>query len=171
MGSVGPRFRPLQNLSAFRFFEPFVQSGEVVLETAGSLRGGQRVWVLARICRDPLVIVPGADDTVLPYVLLANGHDGTMAVRVGFTAVRTVCANALATAIQSSASKLIRVRHHAKAVAALEEIRGVMDLAMSDFTVSAEAYRRLARVQVSKTDLRQYVKNVFLPGIDKEMEH
>lgn len=161
LGVVGPRFHPLQNVDAFAFFEPLIATGEIELESAGSLRNGQRVWVLARIKRAPVVIVPAADDLVYPYLLVANGHDGTMALRVGFTAIRVVCANTLALGIEPRLSRLLRVRHHARAADALATIRDTLDLAMGQFRASAEQYRYLARHQVSPTDLRSYVMRVL----------
>jgi len=85
LGTVGKNWTPLQNKDAFEFFQPFVDSGLVTLETAGSLRKGAHVWVLARIVGDPLTIV--GDDTIQRFMLLANGHDGTMA-RQGHSLVR-----------------------------------------------------------------------------------
>lgn len=170
LGVVGPRFRPLQNVDAFAFFEPLIATGEVELESAGSLRGGQRTWVLARIKRTPIVIVPAADDIVYPYLLVANGHDGTMALRIGFTAIRVVCANTLAMAIEPSLSRLLRVRHHARAVDALAAIRDTLDLAMGQFRASTEQYRTLAQRQVSSTDLRRYVMRVLRPHAERGSE-
>src|SRR5579871_4073541 len=109
LGVVGKEWHPLQNSEAFEFFTPFVDEKQAEINTAGSLRGGQRIFVLAKIKRDPMEIVPG--DAVEKYILLSNSHDGSQAVRVGFTPIRVVCANTLAMAIGDGASQLIRLRH------------------------------------------------------------
>src|SRR5262245_7622734 len=88
LGTVGKAFVPVQNADAFEWFRPFVEAGEAAFETAGSLRSGARVWVLAKLNRDPLVVAPS--DTVDKYLLLSHGHDGTLAIRVGFTPIRVV---------------------------------------------------------------------------------
>lgn len=49
LGIVGKGFRPLQNVEAFRFFNPWLESGAAALQSAGALRGGRRVWVLAKV--------------------------------------------------------------------------------------------------------------------------
>ena len=85
LGVVGPRFCALQNRDAFRWFQPFLDAKEAALHTAGSLCEGSRVWVLAKLNRDPLVIAPG--DEVEKFLLLSHGHDGSLAVRVGFTPI------------------------------------------------------------------------------------
>lgn len=161
LGVVGPDYRPLQNRDAFAFFDPFLTAKSARLETAGSLRNGQRVWILARIASDPLQVVPG--DDVCAYLLLSNAHDGTMAVRVGFTPIRVVCANTLAGAHGSAASKLLKVRHVGDVADTLTEIRQVMDLATREFAASADQWRFLASRAVSVADLEKYVRRVFTP--------
>lgn len=160
LGVVGPTYKPLQNKHAFDFFNPFLAAGEASLETAGSLRNGQRVWVLAKINRDPSIIVPG--DEVEKYVLLSNSHDGTLAIRVGFTPIRVVCNNTLSMAIDGGSSQLIRIRHTEGAMATLEKVREIMDTANSRFEATAEQYRALARMSLSEEDLKKYVKMVFM---------
>ena len=159
LGVVGPRYCPLQNRDAFGWFQPFLDAKEAALHTAGSLRGGARVWVLAKLNRDPLVIASG--DEVEKFVLLSHGHDGSLAVRVGFTPIRVVCQNTLSMAHGSDASKLIRVRHSKSLLANLANIRDVMSLANQEFEATAEQYRRLARRSINQADLRKYVKKVL----------
>ncbi len=48
-------------------------------ETAGSLHGGKRVWMMASI---PKEYRAGPDDLIKPYVLLTNTHDGSQALRM-----------------------------------------------------------------------------------------
>ena len=90
LGTVGPRYTLLQNKDAFQWFQPFLDAQEAALHTAGSLVHGSRIWVLAKLNRDPLVIAEG--DEVEKFVLLSHSHDGSLAVRVGFTPIRVVCA-------------------------------------------------------------------------------
>ena len=164
LGVVGKGWQPLQNAEAFAWFDPFVRSGEARYETAGALRDGARVWVLAKIDRPDAVIVPQSDDRVTKYVLLSNGHDGSLAVRVGFTPIRVVCSNTLAAAHGATASKLIRLRHTGDVVGALEQVREVMNVADAEFEASADQYRALARREINGKDLETYVKRVFELG-------
>lgn len=165
LGVVGPRYCPLQNREAFGWFQPFLDAKEAALHTAGSLRGGARVWVLAKLNRDPLVVAPG--DEVEKFVLLSHGHDGSLAVRVGFTPIRVVCANTLALAHGSDASKLIRIRHSKSLRSSLEGVRKVVDAANAEFAATAEQYRWLARRDINQGDLRKYVRRVLKVGDDE----
>lgn len=159
LGVVGTSYEPLQNSDAFSFFTPFIDTKEAAIECAGSLRQGKRVFVLAKINRDPLTIK--GNDVVEKYILLSNSHDGTMAVRVGFSPIRVVCANTLAMAHNSDASKLIRVRHTGRIVSNLDKIRETMNLADQQFEATAEQYRLLASREINGADLDKYIKLVF----------
>lgn len=162
LGVVGPAWTPLQNIQAFDFFNPMIESGMATLETAGSLRGGRRVWILAKLKSDPCLIVKSADDKVEKYVLLANGHDGVFGIYTGFTPIRTVCANTLSMAISNKESRLLRLSHKKNILDALKDVREAMNLANAAFETTAEHYRKLAAHQiVNEDDLRRYVSRVF----------
>jgi Domain of unknown function (DUF932) len=77
--------RLVQNHEAFTFIDQLLGSS-IHFETAGSLHGGRRVWVLATL---PDHVEVGGDD-VRPYVLLMNSHDGSTAVVVATAPIRVV---------------------------------------------------------------------------------
>jgi phage/plasmid-like protein (TIGR03299 family) len=168
LGVVGPTYKPLQNIDAFSFFDPFVESGVATLETAGSLKQGKRVWVLAKVAGDPVEVVPG--DAVERFILLSNGHDGTLAVRVGFSGVRVVCSNTLAMAHGDKASKLLRVRHTSNTVNTLEVIQNTMKVLDQEFLATTEQFKLLAKRQVKASDLKEYIRLVFKPQVVQTVE-
>jgi len=159
LGAVGKKYTILQNRDAFRWFQPFLEAKEAALEVAGSLKGGTRIFVLARLTREPLVV--GTGDEILRFVLLSHSHDGSLAVRVGFTPIRVACANLLALAHRSKASKLIRCKHTKDLRQNMDNIRDMMNLANQEFEASAAEYRVLARKSINQADLERYVKLVF----------
>lgn len=159
LGVVGPDYTPLQNREVFACFQPFLDTGDVTLETAGSLKGGSMVWVLAKI-RAGEMTISDADD-IAHYILLSNAHDGSLAVRVGFTPIRVVCNNTLCLAHESQASKLLRARHTARLIENLEYIREIMDLARKDFYATIEQYRLLLKRKIDRNNLERYIKIVF----------
>lgn len=69
LGIVGERYRIVQNIEAFQFVDQLLGSA-MHFETAGSLHGGRRVWLLAQL---PEHIEVGGDP-VRPYVLLMNSQ-------------------------------------------------------------------------------------------------
>jgi len=163
LGVVGPRYTPLQNKDAFDWFQPFLDANECSIHTAGSLHYGQKVWVLAQLNRDNSEIVSG--DEVCKFILLSNSHDGTTAIRVGYTPIRVVCVNTLAFAHNHTNSKLIRIRHTRSSQKNLESVRDIMDNINAEFEATAEQYRFLAGKNFNQADINKYVKVVL--GIDK----
>jgi len=160
LGVVGPRYTPLQNKDAFDWFQPFLDANECSIHTAGSLHSGQKVWVLAQLNRDSSEIVPG--DEVGKFILLSNSHDGTTAIRVGYTPIRVVCANTMAMAhSKGSGSQLIRIRHTRSSQKNLEQVRDIMDNINVQFEATAEQFRFLASKNFNQADIRRYVKTML----------
>ncbi len=165
LGVVGTQYTPVQNIDAFKFFQPFLEQKQATIETAGSLRQGKKIWVQAKLSIDPIDVAQG--DTVLPYVLLSNSHDGSTAVRVGFNNIRVVCANTMAMANKSKVAKMISLRHTKNVKDTLDLIRQTMDVASREFKADAELYQRLARRDINQAEFEKYVKLVF--NTDKEI--
>jgi phage/plasmid-like protein (TIGR03299 family) len=172
LGTVGRGFRTVQNAAAFKWFQPFLDSGLATLEAAGSLRGGARVWILAKMTGADSVIVPQSDDRVTKYLLLAHGHDGSLAIRLGLTPTRVVCANTLSAAIGENAT--LRIRHTIGAAGAMDSAREIITRANGQFEYAANVFRALASIHVTSAQIRAYIDTVFpapkkpvAPSVDK----
>lgn len=163
LGTVGPSYRPISNADAFAWVQPLVESGLVRLAAAGSTRAGSRVWIRADVLgADGAPVQVGGDDTdlVLPSLLFAHGHDGSMAVRVGISATRMLCSNALAATISTSPD-LATVRHTAGAGATLAALRDVIAAGIRGFRATAETWGVLADRPCTDTAFERYVRTVF----------
>ena len=91
LGNVSKRYEVLQNIDAFSPFSVLLDNG-YNLETAGAVRNGRMVWILAK--KDEETVKVG-DDVIERYALLMNSHDGSTPVFLQPTNVRVVCANTL----------------------------------------------------------------------------
>lgn len=163
-GTVGVDWKPVQNCEMLEWFRPFVESGMATIHTAGALYDGEKVWCLAKLDGPNLEIADG--DEIARFVLLSNAHDGSRAVRVGFTPIRVVCQNTLSMAHGAEGSKLIKLLHTKNVLQNLTDIRETMNLANQQFEATAEQYRALARKGINQADLRKYVKTVL--GVEKD---
>jgi len=159
LGVVGPAYKPLQNSEAFSWFDPFLASGEAQLHTAGSLRGGSRIWVLAKLNRDPIVL--GKGEEIEKFLLLSHSHDGSLAVRIGFTPVRVVCANTLSMAHRDEKSQLIRIKHSKSVLQNLDDVRATVNTINEAFEATAQQYRKLLHTGIQEKDVRAYVQVVM----------
>jgi phage/plasmid-like protein (TIGR03299 family) len=91
LGVVTRDYRVCQNMQLAELADEVAGSGKVVIESCGSIRGGKRVWFLAR----SEAYQVGGKDTVESYMLFSNGHDGGSSLRMTPTSVRVVCSNTL----------------------------------------------------------------------------
>jgi len=114
LGCVSPAYHIMQPHDIMEFFRDYVSGlGTFEMDTVGSLRGGKRIWGLAR-AKEGSFSLPGKDK-VNRYLLLATSFDKTLATVVQQTSIRVVCNNTLSAAYaQQSEDPTIRVSHHAK---------------------------------------------------------
>jgi len=90
---VSEDWEPVQNSEAFDFFEDFIKAGDMEMETAGSLRGGQVVFATARLKDSGFELFGG--DEIRQYFQFANWHRYGFALDIRTTGIRTVCNNTL----------------------------------------------------------------------------
>lgn len=164
MGVVGKDYTPVQNADAFRFFDSFVSRDEAMYHTAGSLRGGRRVWLLAKLPSD--ILVKG-QDLVEEYLLLSNSHDGSSGVQIKLTNIRVVCQNTLTAALRGK-GLAYSIRHTSGVQGAIDQAAKVMGLASKYNAELAEAFNRMADVQVKQDDIRQFLDRCFQASVSTE---
>ncbi len=87
---VSSRYNVVQPHEVLHFYQDLVEAGGFELETAGSLKGGRKLWALAKTGQD---LKLKGNDLVKSYLLLATSCDGTLCTTAQFTSLRVVCNN------------------------------------------------------------------------------
>jgi phage/plasmid-like protein (TIGR03299 family) len=146
LGCVGHKYAPLQNSEAFGWMDSIAGEGLAHWHTAGALRGGRHVFMLAKL---PKVIRVTDRDILEQYVLVVNGHDGTKALTLFPTSIRVVCANTLRLAESLSAgSAMVRLIHRAEPlsqrVSRARDCLGIIEQRHDLFKEQVEALARHA---------------------------
>lgn len=164
LGIVSQQYSPLQNQDAFSWFDFLLHEGDVSLESAGSLKEGKRVWILAKINQDASDILK--DDAVEPYLLLSNSHDGSTAVWIQFTPIRVVCANTLSLALSRrqqdlKSGRAFSIRHQGNLQHKLSQAKTALDFARQNFAIAVEEYKAMANHQLNSDDLDLYLSLVL----------
>lgn len=162
LGVVGVRYEPLQNIDTFGFFDPIVGRGEAIYHTAGSLKNGKRVWVLAQLPGDILVT---ADDVIERYILLTNTHDGSGAIRAFFTPVRVVCMNTLNVSLNIALGKGVSIRHVGDVKGKLAEAHKLLKIGDQFFTELQENAKRMLAVKADVANPEDPIVTEFLEGV------
>ena len=153
LGVVSERYSVVQNSEAFDFMDTLLQTGQVKYESAGALKNGRIVWILARIPGD---IIVGNGDVTRKYMLLHNSHDGTKAVRVSPTNVRVVCWNTLQVAINQK-DNAISIRHNGNVKDKLRDAQRVLHIVnkgYDDFAVKAQI---LSQRSINDCDVKRFI--------------
>lgn len=153
---VGPGWNPVQNADAFEFFTDFVSKGDMVMDTAGSLRDGRIVWALADV-RDGFTLFGG--DEVKGYLLFSNPHQYGKSIDVKFVLTRVVCNNTIAVALNEKGQPAVRVNHRSQFDA--ERVKELLGISHRKVETFKEAAEFLGSKQYIKSDLEQYFGKVF----------
>lgn len=171
LGIVTEAYRVIQNTEAFQFLDGLVAEGAMQYESAFSLNGGRRVVLLGRLPKVDQII---QGDEVLRYVLLSLHHDGSGAIRFGPTAVRVVCANTYAMALErvgiagvkaADFSREMAIRHMGDVKVKLEKARTILAATNEQFDVHAEVSRELVKHRMTAAEWDTFL-DVMCPALD-----
>ena len=152
LGLVTGRYKVVQNKDAFAFTDNLLGNG-VRYETAGVIKDGKRVWMLARMEDHNDYKLAG--DECIPYLLFSNNHDGKGSVSVALTLTRVWCQNTLNLALKN-AVRTWTMRHSGDVNGKLEEARKTLEL----------TGRYLANMEQTADELTQIAIN---PSVVEEM--
>lgn len=154
--NVGKDWHPCQNETAFEFFNEYVLAGDMEMHTAGSLRGGQYVWALAKV-KESFDLFGG--DQVDSYMLFSNPHVYGKSIDVRFTPIRVVCNNTLTFALDQESQRAIKVGHRARFNS--DMVKEQLGIAHEKFAKYKEMAEFLGSKRVTADSLIQYYNEVF----------
>lgn len=166
LGLVGPEYQAVQNIEIGKFADALVGADAACrMETCGSLLGGRKVFLLVRVPRE-IRVGKNGDDVTVPFLMLANGHDGSMAMSILWTMERVVCNNTYTRALGAVRGSLadqtaFRIRHTGDVAGQLNEARRVLGIAESGLTQYEEQARALAAADRPVTAIEEYFRSVF----------
>ncbi len=154
LGIVGDRYKIVQNHEAFKFTDALVGE-DVKYETAGSLRNGKSIFLLARLPRTSIL-----GDDIDPYLCFNSTHDGTGAIKVCMTPVRVVCNNTLNLALDT-AKRTWSCKHTGRLEDKMHEATETLGLANKYMRKLAEEADVLAHTKVTDERIREIVNEMF----------
>ena len=141
----------------------------MLIESAGSIRNGRKVWFLIK---GESFSVRGADE-VTPYICASCGHDGCTALRLTPTTVRVCCSNTLHMVIpdhdaadRGRADRLPRqacyvVRHCGKIDQKIQEARAALALYGQSLAAMRERMDVLSGRDVNGGQLERFLVQMY----------
>jgi phage/plasmid-like protein (TIGR03299 family) len=156
LGIVGDQYRPLQNKEAFSYFDAIVGEKGAHYTRAGSLDGGSRVWIMAKL---PQSVKVAGVDAVDSYLILHNTHDGSSSVRMDLMALRLVCSNGLRRMVSEGG---FAVRHSAAMGQKLQAARTALRLSVESMDQFLEAADAMARKKLNAGIVEDFLNGIGL---------
>lgn len=156
LGIVTDRYKVVQNVDAFRFTDGLLGAG-VKYETAGSLQGGRRTWILAKLPEQYII----SGDKITPYLLVMNSHDGTSSIKVCMTPVRVVCNNTLNLAL-STAKRMWQTKHTENIMDRMDDAKETLFFAHGYMSELGKAIDRLNQTKLQDKKVIEYMQ-IFFP--------
>ena len=164
--NIGQVWNPVQNEDAFNFFSEYVLKGDMEMHTAGSLKGGQLVWALAKV-KESFDLFGG--DTIESYLLFSNPHKYGFSIDVRFTPIRVVCNNTLSLSLEAKAERSVKVGHRTEFNA--DEVKKALGIASAKLSQYKEMAEFLGSKRYNIDNLIEYYNTVFPRTADKRVQN
>lgn len=156
LGVVTNKYKVIQNDEAFAFTDSLLGEG-VRYETAGSLQGGRRVWMLARLPHEYII----SGERISPFLVFSNTHDGSGAIKVALTPVRVVCCNTLNLAL-NTAKRSWSMIHTGDIREKMQEAKETLFMAEKYMDHLGKEFENLRRIKMPDKQVMEYIK-LLLP--------
>ena len=161
---VSKNYVPVQNIEAFQFFDAVTGTEEAKYNTAGSLRNGAIVWMLAQMNHgNGSVSVKG--EQIDKYVVLTNSHNGEFALQMFWSPIRVVCMNTLKMSMEKGTERFYH-RHTSNIKNRLELAQEIMGFGNNFYNEWAEQANYLADKDITKEQVKNLLKIAF--GLDPD---
>lgn len=158
LGTVGHGYRPIQNSEQLEFIQALTGEGAAVVDVAGALSDGKRVFWALRVPGDLMI---GGEDQIDKYLITANGHDGTLAFKAFWSPIRVVCANTLNASLTNKGTQGVSIRHTSGVKRHVDEARRVLKLADTYYESIADKFETLMASRVTDSKFGEYLERVI----------
>lgn len=155
LGVVGNRYEIVQNSEAFSFTDALLGEG-VRYETAGSLKDGKVIWLLAKLPEEYKIL----GDPVETYLTFTNSFDGSGAIKVAVSGVRVVCANTL-NACLKQAKRTWSARHTGSINSKMEQARETLQFATTYMETLNTQMEEAYKVKLDDDKLGKMIDNLI----------
>ncbi len=153
--------QPRQILNTFN--DLILASGLFTMETAGCLKGGRKIWALAK-AKEDAVLDFGGGEKIQRYALLATSFDKSLPTLLQQTSIRVVCNNTLTAAFyagESGGEKRIAFSHMETFNTDTLRQRMVLNQQWSDF---AHAIGACIKVKLTTLGIKEFFKQTLYPA-------
>lgn len=155
LGVVSDRYQVVQNEEAFAFTDELLGEG-VEYETAGSLQGGRKTFILAKLPQRFII----AGDEITPYFVIMNSHDGSCSIKAAMTPVRVVCQNTLNLAFRT-AKRTWTTKHTSNIMERIDDAKLTLQFAEQYMGELGKGVDELVHKRLTDKKVMEYMSEFF----------
>lgn len=155
LGVVTDRYKVIQNEEAFAFTDELLGEG-VRYETAGSLQGGKKVWLLAHMPHEYII----SGERISPYLVFSNTHDGSGAIKVALTPIRVVCNNTLNLAL-NTAKRSWSMIHTGDIKEKMQEAKNTLFMAEKYMDALGKEFEALRMISMTDAKVMEFIEELL----------
>ena len=145
------------------FFDTFLRKNKLRIETAGAVKGGRIIWVMAKLHKDFAFDVLGKDH-IDSYVRLQTSFDTSRITDLVATTVRQVCYNTMRMVDVDADKRGYRNSHNSEFdEAGLQRAFGLVG---KQHKITAELYNALAKRKVTAKEVQKFFIDTLLLDIE-----
>lgn len=170
LGAVGKDFALLQNHVGFNWFKPFLENQQAYIESAGTLRNGEVVWIIARLTEgSQQKIVVG--DFVEQRILLTLCHNTNRSPQATLINTRINGQVVLSRSLDSrQLQNLMKMRQTKSLESQMARVNEKIQLARAEFDRDVAAYQVLAAKYMSPAEMRLVLRILFDTQLSAQKE-
>lgn len=157
LGVVGRDYTPIQNTTAFAFFDVIAEKYGASYEYAGIIKEGRKIFLQAKLGQS-FQAAPG--DTVESYITLVTAHDGSSSLRAFLTPIRLFCQNQLIQAIKSATTN-IALKHTPNVNERIRDAMHVFQMSNEAFEVFEGKAKYLAQKVVDRQMVARFLAELI----------
>jgi len=161
LGVNGSDFRVIQPREVFECLTDFIQGGDLVIDTLGTMHDGKRIFMALTIEGDPLEVVPG--DMLERHLMAVDGYDGFTPLTFASVGTTPVCNNTVNAALAGGKS-IIRKRHTKNVLRQdrRDAMARAMGIAKHELESFAEFGKALAGIRMTAAEVDSFYRKLLL---------
>jgi hypothetical protein len=170
LGAIGTEFKLVQNADGFEWFLPFLEYQQAFIESAGTLKTGEIVWIMARLeDQSQLEVIPG--DFVEQRLLLTLCHNTRRSPQATLVNTRLNGQCVLSRNIDvGSSANFLKMRQTKSVLTQMARVAEKVQVARRSFQTDVEAYKKLASIQLRPEDTRKVIATIYEKQLAKTIE-
>jgi len=157
---VTDQYTIVQNVDAFSFFDSIVGEGKAIYETAGALKKGEIIFIVAKL-PNYIRIAGKEEEQIDNYLVLTSRHDGCGAIKAIQTPIQVVCNNTLNAAFNGR-SDYFTFNHSKDVHEKLKQAANLMHFVDIRTKELEHVYTNLSKIKIEDRDIIKLIAKTFL---------